>query len=158
MNPKPVDMSVETSLHKVLYALFDLPDSSVLEPLVNLCRLQGLVAGENLFEEGDEGASFFFIIEGKLAVHKATSMAGKRQAVALLGPGSVVGEGVLGFKAVRGATLMAVEKSVLAELSLSGFREIEKNDPHLALIVVKKMLHLSSLRLQKSSERLALIL
>lgn len=142
----------------MLYRLFDLPDSSKLQPLVNLCRLQGLVVGENLFEEGCEGTSMYFIIEGKLAVHKATSMAGKRQAVALLGPGSVVGEGVLGCKAVRGATLVAVEKTVLAELSLSGFQEIEKSDPQLALTVVKKMLNLSSIRLQKSSERLALIL
>ncbi len=142
----------------MLHNLFDLADFSVLEPLVNLCRLQGLVAGESLFEEGGEGTSMYFIIEGKLAVHKETSMAGKRQAVALLGPGSVVGEGVLGGKTVRGATLVAVEKSVLAELSLSRFHGLEKNDPQLALTVVKKMLKLSSIRLQKSSERLALIL
>lgn len=158
MKHKAADMSVETSLHKVLYGLFDLPDSSVLEPLVNLCRLQGLVAGENLFEEGDEGFSVYFILEGKLAVHKATSMTGKRQAVALLGPGSVVGEGVLGLKTVHGSTLVAVEKSVLAELSMSGFREIEENDPQLALVIVRRMLKLSSIRLQKCSERLALIL
>lgn len=151
-------MSVETSLHKVLYTLFDMPDPTVLERLVNLCRLQGLVAGEHLFEEGERGDSLYFILEGKLAVHKATSMVGKRQAVALLGPGSVVGEGVLGLRTVRGATLVAVEKSVLAKLSLGRFQEIEKNDPQLALNVIKKMLQLSSLRLQKSSERLALIL
>jgi CRP/FNR family transcriptional regulator, cyclic AMP receptor protein len=149
---------VETALHKVLSALFDLPDPAVLEPLVNRCRLHGLVAGEHLFTEGEKGSSLYFILEGKLAVHKATSMAGKRQAVALLGAGSVVGEGVLGHKQIRGATLVAVEKSVLAELHLSGFHEIEKIDPLLAICIVKKMLYLSSVRLQKSSERLALIL
>jgi CRP-like cAMP-binding protein len=151
-------MTVETALHKVLYGLFDIPNKAVLERLVNVCRLQGLVAGDTLFEEGDQGASLYFIIEGKLAVHKSTSMAGKRQAVALLGPGSVVGEGVLGQKTVRGATLVAVEKSVLAELTLTGFMEVRQNDPQLAIDILCKMLYLSSIRLQKSSARLALIM
>lgn len=149
---------IETAFHRVLAKIFHDTGREQLQQVENLCRLKGLSAGDILVREGDKVESLYFIIEGRIAVQKETAMAGKRQAVALLSAGSVVGEGALSNNTCHGATLVCVEKCVLGELTRNAFSALEESNPEVACRILKGVLGIASLRLRKSSERLARIL
>lgn len=126
--------------------------------LAGVLRSRDIKAGELLFGEGEAARELFFILSGRAAVHKKSGFGGKTKVVALLEAGSVAGESVMTGKSSHGAAVAAVEDTRVCTISRSDFEKIEKECPALAVLMLKKMLNISSLRLQKSSERLALIL
>lgn len=139
-----------------LFPVFQQPDWEIYAPEFTTQTLQ---SGQELFGAGAAADCLYFIMEGKLAVLKKTGFADKTQVVALLGAGSVAGEGSMATgDYTRGATVMAVEASVVAVLSPESLRQIELDNPRLVISLVKRLLRICSLRLQKSSERLALVL
>lgn len=147
----------ESSL-AVLQALFEGLSPTKLEELDELVVLRNLSQDENLFREGDEAIALNFVVKGRLAVVKDTGFNGKCQAVALLGTGSVVGESAMNPGAVRGSTVVAVEESVVAEISAEDLDKIGASDPVLHVYLLRRILAVTSMRLAKSSERLAHVL
>lgn len=117
-----------------------------------------LSAGCILFRVGEPASVVYFLISGRLAVQKSTGFAHKMQAVALLGPGAPVGEGAIISGQSRGATVMAIEDCRLFALERDSFEGLKDRVPSLAWKVVLRLLDITHLRLQKSSERLARIL
>lgn len=80
------------------------------------------------------------------------------QVVALLGPGAVVGEKGVLEKQQREATLVAVVDSLLYRLPRSEFAKLAVEYPKTGLKILEWLLSRSSLRLDKSSARLAQVL
>lgn len=115
-------------------------------------------AGATLYEEGDASDGFFILVSGRIAVKKQTGFSDRKQVVALLDPGAPLGEaGLLDFPA-RGATLIAVTDSSLISLSRQAFSEMVTVNPVLGVKILSWLMEKLTLRLRKSSERLALVL
>ena len=117
-----------------------------------------LSAGEDLFGLEDPADCLYLLVSGRIAVRKRTGFGNRMQVVALLDPGAPIGEGGLLNGQSRGATLTAVSESHLLVLSRQGFNELAATNPEITFQLLKWLLERVSLRLRKSSERLAQIL
>jgi CRP/FNR family cyclic AMP-dependent transcriptional regulator len=114
--------------------------------------------GSVLFHAGDAAEAVFFIESGRLAVLKKTGFHEKTQVVALLEPGATVGEGGALGDSFRTATVVAIDESVLFCLNHGSLAALGEEDPPMLIRILKRLLYVSNVRLQKSSERLAHIL
>lgn len=151
-------MIMAEMLHPVLRKYFPTDLQKECELLLKQFETNHIAKGEVLFAEGAEADCLYFVLEGRFAVHKEIGIGKRTQAVALLDSGTFIGEGAIVAERFRGATVLAVEQSTVALLSRQALATIEKNLPELFTGMMKKILSISSLRLQKSSERLALVL
>lgn len=111
-----------------------------------------------LFEVGDPAAEVFFLVEGRLSVHKKTGFHRKMQVLAILEPGAMVGEAGLLAGHVRGVSVRGIEKSRLFCLGSQDLEALEHTDSQLVIQLLKRSLWISSLRLAKTAERLAQVL
>ncbi len=117
-----------------------------------------LRAGTDLYLVGDTADCLYLLVSGRIAVRKRTGFGDRMQVVALLDPGAPIGEDGLIDGRDRGATLTAVAESHLLMLSRQVFDEVVSTDSATALKLLKWLLERVSLRLKKSSDRLAQIL
>lgn len=117
-----------------------------------------LAKGKSLFRPGDESDGVFFLEKGQLGVQTKTGFEDKKQVVALLDPDAPIGEKGVAENGKRGMTVIAIENAKLFHLNSNDFGKIERSDPIIAIKVLKKLLLISSLRLQSSSDRLAHVL
>lgn len=117
-----------------------------------------LRTGTDLCLLDDPADCLYLLVTGRIAVRKRTGFGHRLQVVALLGPGAPIGEAGLLNDQTRGATLTAVADSHLLMLSRQVFAKISATDPALALKFLQWLMERVSLRLKKSSERLAHIL
>lgn len=146
------------ALHPVMAKYFPARLQEEYVFLNNLLEIRNISNGEALFAAGAEADTLFFILEGRFAVHKEIGIGGRTQVVALLNAGTIVGEAAAAADRVHGATVTAVDQSTVAGLSRMALAELEEHMPQLFIGLMKKILSITSLRLQKSSERLALVL
>ena len=114
--------------------------------------------GEALFHAGDTAEGVFFLEKGRLAVLKETGFNERTQVVAILEPGASVGEGGALGGVLRTATVIAIEESSLYYLHHGNMAALGEQNPQILIRIFKRLLYVSNLRLQKSSERLAHIL
>jgi CRP/FNR family transcriptional regulator, cyclic AMP receptor protein len=121
------------------WMLFEgLPPESVDRILAATRRVR-LSRGEILFHEGARGESVYLIETGKLAVRISTPE-GVLVTVALLGPGSAVGElALLGDDERRTATVQAVEPVVALRLYCRDFVELRRQHPSVTEFLVKTL-------------------
>jgi CRP-like cAMP-binding protein len=117
-----------------------------------------LDAGAILFRSGQSAVHFYVLVAGRIAVQKHTGFAERMQVVALLDPGAPLGECGLLKGRQRGATLTAVQPCRLLSLSAQAYEVLAQTHSPLALKLLTWVVGRISLRLQKSSERLALVL
>jgi CRP/FNR family transcriptional regulator, cyclic AMP receptor protein len=117
-----------------------------------------LKKGERLFQAGDAADAVFFLESGRLAVLKETGFNQRTQVVALLEPGASAGEGGALEGSFRTATVQAIEESLVYCLQYGSLAALGKSDPRILIKIYKRLLYVSNVRLQKSSERLAHIL
>lgn len=130
-------------------------DFKDLEPLIGL---RSLVKGEPLFHSGEIATDLFFVKAGRFAVQKETGFEERLQVVALLSGGAIVGEGALLEKKVRGATVVATEKSEVFVLGGNSLGHLAEKEPTLFVLLLRYCLRVSSIRLHESTKRLAQIL
>lgn len=117
-----------------------------------------LEKGRSLFRPGDASDGVFFLEKGQLGVQTKTGFEDKQQVVALLDHDAPIGEKGAAENGKRGMTVVALENAKLFHLNSNGFEKIERSDPDIAIKILKKLLIISSLRLQSSSDRLAHVL
>lgn len=112
-----------------------------------------LAQGQVLIEQGGSDRSLYFIEAGSLSVHFEDAQA--RIRLAIVGPGSVVGEGAFFTRMPRGATVQAASPSRLWCLSPLRFNELRNRQPELALDLVMCLGSLVSRRLHNKPKRVA---
>jgi CRP-like cAMP-binding protein len=133
-------------------------DKEEAETLLTSMQRVSYASGTVVFEKGDAADCMYFLYSGKVAVQMKTGFGEKRQVVALLDPGAPVGEkGLLG-SGNRGATLVVVKDAELLVLSQEAFDMLVDASPVLIIKLLKWLLARVSLRLEKNSERLTLVL
>jgi len=89
--------------------------------------------GDVLIEQGTIGSIFYLIAEGSVGVYRKRAFLDKR--VALLGPGSYVGEMALISKQPRSATVACEEDGIAFTLLRDDFRNILLDNPHISSII-----------------------
>jgi CRP-like cAMP-binding protein len=90
-----------------------------------------LAAGQVLIDQGTQDRTVFFIESGALSVHLIGDK-GQMQ-LAILNPGSVVGEGSFFSRAPRSANVVASGAARVWRLSAIRFAELSNRQPNLAL-------------------------
>jgi CRP/FNR family transcriptional regulator, cyclic AMP receptor protein len=120
------------------WALFDGLAPQSVDRILAAARRVRLSRGEVLFHEGDRGESVFLIESGKVAVRISTPD-GALVTVALLGPGSAVGELALLDDERRTATVQAVESAVALSLYRRDFAELRRQHPSVTEFLVRSL-------------------
>lgn len=133
-------------------------DEEACQKFSDMLTDKKLAVGEVLFDYNDSADDFFFLREGHLAVYKFTGFLEKMQVIALLDPGSFVGEGAILQQQKRNTRVTAIKESRLSGISHKQFLDYQKRYPQSANQVLKYFFSIVSLRLEKTSERLACIL
>ncbi|HEY6877445.1 MAG TPA: cyclic nucleotide-binding domain-containing protein [Polyangiales bacterium] len=100
-----------------------------------------LAAGACLLREGDRGEDLFVIVEGRCQVSRGGS------AIAILGPGSHIGEMALLNQRPRSATVTALEPTRLLRLDRTTFHALMGREPGIACKFLWKFAQTLSLRL-----------
>lgn len=112
-----------------------------------------LMQGQVLIEQGGTDRTLYFIETGSLSVHYQDQKA--RVRLAILGPGSVVGEGSFFSHVPRNATVQAASHSKLWSLTSLRFSDLSSRQPGLALELVMAMGAVVSKRLFNRPRRVA---
>lgn len=133
-------------------------DNEAQQGFISLCTEEKLNAGAALFDYSELAEKMFFLENGQLAVHKKTGFLQKMQVIALLSPGAVIGEAALLEGHVRDTRIIAIEDSRLFCLERRDFVRFQQEFPESAFRLLEYLLSIASLRLEKTSERLARIL
>jgi CRP/FNR family transcriptional regulator, cyclic AMP receptor protein len=128
-----------------------------IEVLVAYLELRSFPADTLLMKEGEPGDFTGFLMKGRLEVKKETSFAGKFILLAMLDPGSVVGEVALADNH-RAATVTALEDSQLLVLTRQRLTELTEREPQLGIKLLMRIIKVLGLRLQRADERLAKLL
>lgn len=135
-----------------------LSDDEACRELLSLFTETRVAAGDLLFDYDEPADKLYFLTDGRLAVHKATGFFQKMQVVALLDPGAVIGERAILQQHVRSTRVTAIEECRLSALTRMDFLTFQKLFPESGTQVMEYLLHIVSLRLEKTSGRLARIL
>jgi CRP/FNR family transcriptional regulator, cyclic AMP receptor protein len=121
------------------WALFDGLASESVDRMLAAARRVRLSRGEILFHEGDRAESVYLIESGKVAARISTPD-GALVTVAVLGPGSAVGElALLGDDERRTATVQAVEPVVALALLRRDFAELRRQHPSVTEFLVTSL-------------------
>ncbi len=117
------------------------------EALAQYLQPLTVVQGDVLFKQGALDRTLYFVASGSLSVHFED--AENQIRLAIVGAGSVVGEGGFFTGAPRSATVQAGSTCVLWSLSPMRFTEMTHRKPELALalamgagaVVAKRLMH-----------------
>ena len=93
--------------------------------LVRGCEVVHYSAGQTLFEQDDESDALFIVGHGELEVVGSSTM-GEKVVLAVLGPGTVVGEMSLIEGGPRSATVEAVSECQIFRLDHATFDEMRR--------------------------------
>lgn len=107
-----------------------------------------------VIEQGAKDRSLYFVESGMLRVYRSDRDA--RMQLAVLGPGSVVGEATFFAPIVRNASVEAVEASVLWELSPDRFQQLAERYPEAAYRIAMGLGSVLSVRMLSVAGRLAI--
>jgi CRP-like cAMP-binding protein len=116
--------------------------TEVRESLLERCRRRQYGRGAYLVYEGDPGDSLHLITQGRVAVLVGGAQ-GNPFAVALMGPGDFFGEqALLKARAVRSATIQALEPTETLIVNRGDFEELRRRHPEvdrLLIVVLAQM-------------------
>jgi CRP-like cAMP-binding protein len=112
-----------------------------------------LTAGQPLIDQGAQDRTIFFIESGALSVHMMSS-SGQLQ-LAILNPGSVVGEGAFFSRLPRSANVVATGACRIWRLTPIRFAEMANRQPGLALEVVMALGAVIAKRMVNKPKRVA---
>lgn len=129
-----MDQETTAQLKKIDW--FDeLPDE-MLTVLAQKVHKRVLAKDEILFSKGDEGSSLFVICSGWVKVVTKDTQ-GSDVVLNQVGEGEIIGEMALLDNEPRSAGVVALEETAVLELKRDSFMEILKQQPDLALSVIR---------------------
>jgi CRP-like cAMP-binding protein len=136
-------------------AIATIPFFSALEEaehkkLVDTSVLHVVNAGDVIMQEGDPGRSIFVILDGRVRVF-TTGQDGEELELAILGPSQFFGEMSLLQGKPRSRSVVAIDSSLLVELSFSSMRKLVEQHPS----VRKTLLEYYDCRVRDAEEKRA---
>ncbi len=133
-------------------------EESEIEVLCSYLECQHISANETVLEQGDAGDFMGFLVKGKMVVKKETQFPGKHILLAILEDGSMFGEISLASIPKRSASVTAVDASTSLILKHDNADRFFNEHPKLGIKLMRNILGVVGIRLQKSSIRLAELL
>lgn len=112
-----------------------------------------LMQGQMLIEQNAQDRTVYLVESGGLSVHYEDGKG--RVRLAVVGPGSAVGEGAFFTRQPRNATVQAASPSKIWSLTPIRFTELTNRQPNLALEVAMALGSLVSRRLANKPKRIA---
>jgi CRP/FNR family cyclic AMP-dependent transcriptional regulator len=109
----------------------ELLDEPTWRALSQVLQPHSIPTRECLVRQGDTGRSLYLIESGSMTVYR-TQERGRLQ-LAVLGAGSLVGEGTFFAHVVRSASVETLEPTQAWELSTAGFADLVRGSPNAAL-------------------------
>ena len=128
------------------------------QPLGSLFYVKTVVSGETLYDFDEPADTLYYLEKGRLSVQKHTGFEEKMQVIALLDPGAIISEASLLGGYCHQTRVAAVDQCQLLCLDREKYMQLKKDDAETATIFLEYILRIVSLRLEKTSERLAHIL
>lgn len=112
-----------------------------------------LAATQVLFQQGSQERTLFFVESGSLSVHFEDES--QRIRLAIVGPGSIVGEGAFFSHRPRSATVQAVAECRLWSLASIRFTELSNRQPAVAVALAMAAGSVLAKRLGSRKRRVA---
>lgn len=109
---------------------------------------QSMAAGTLVMKEGEFGNRAFYIEKGRVEVFRHDKQ-GRKMVLAVLGPGSIIGEMALITNERRTASVQALDDCVLVSISYKLQKALSKSDK-----VFKALIEILAERLNKSNDAL----
>ena len=128
-------------------------DDTAWAGLAPYLSLEKVDRGRILIAQGALDRTLYFIEAGVLRVHVGDG--GSQMQLAVLGPGSVVGEGSFFSQIERNATVQAMQPSVLWALTPGRFTDVTRKDPPTALALSMALGAVLSTRMLDVSKKIA---
>ena len=124
-----------------------------LDALAGYLRPEEIRASQVLMAQGTTDRTVYFIESGSLSVHYEDDKS--RVRMAMVGPGTVVGEGAFFAHQPRSATVQAASACKVWSLSAQRFSELAHRHPAIALELVLAMGGVMAKRLYSRPKRVA---
>ena len=124
-----------------------------LDALAGYLRPEEIRASQVLMAQGTTDRTVYFVETGTLSVHYEDEKA--RVRMAMIGPGTVVGEGAFFAYQPRSATVQAASACKVWSLSAQRFSELAHRHPGIALELVLAMGGVMAKRLYNRPSRVA---
>lgn len=115
-------------------------------------------AGEVLMNDGEPGNFMGFVLAGKLAVKKMTSFPGRFTLVAILDRAATIGEISAVERGQHIATVLAMQKTEVLVLTCDNLEKMLTEQPALGIKLLKRIIHVMSLRERMAYDRLSSLL
>ncbi|NTW88217.1 MAG: cyclic nucleotide-binding domain-containing protein, partial [Desulfobulbaceae bacterium] len=120
------------------------------------CRI--FKTGEVLMNDGESGDFMGFVLDGKLAVKKETSFPGRFIMLAILERGAMIGENSAVERGSHTAMVVAIQESKLLLLTFDRMEKLLTEYPELGMKLLKRIVHVLSLRQLQVYGRLSSLL
>lgn len=143
---------------KASFSFLDFLDEEECHFFSALLSEKKISAGEVLFDYGDPAEEIFFLSHGRLSVHKYTGFQEKLQVIALLDPGAIIGEAAILQGHVHQTRVVAIEDCRIYCLNRKDFKRLKDQSSELSSHFLEHILSIVTLRLEKTSDRLARVL
>jgi CRP-like cAMP-binding protein len=115
-------------------------------------------AGSTVLKEGEDSQDFYYIFSGLVKIKKSLKDNEQTEKLlATLGVGDFFGEGALLSDKMRGATVEALQDTVLLKLSLPKFEQLVIKDAQAAVGIILGIVKVMNGRLQTMNERLVML-
>ena len=138
--------------------LFTLLNNEEIEMLIPYLELLLYKSGQTLFEEGETGDFLAFIVSGRVQAKKHTEFKGKQIVLATLEKGSLVGEmSIVNPGEPRSASVVALEASEFVIVKRDSLDALTEEYPLIGIKILKGLIRILAIRLQKADERFSII-
>ena len=118
------------------WRLLDDVDDEEVRRTLEMARRRTFERDEVIFHEGDPADTVHLIERGRVAV-RAANRHGQRAMLAVLGPGEAFGElALLGPRARRSATVVAIEPVVTQSIYDTDFQRLRHQHPEVAEVLI----------------------
>ncbi len=142
---------IEDSLRRsYLFSGFEPED---LYRFAEISKRRELSGGEPVFDEGQPGDSLFLVDKGRIRIYRVFSET-YEETIALLDPGSIFGDMSFIDRVPRSAAAMAMETSVIIEMSRTDFDVIFEKSPTIAMKVFKRIGEVIAGRIKATDEKI----
>ena len=148
----------ELSSAEELAVVFKFLTPDEVHELTDYLEYREYSPGTVVIKEGELGEYMGFLAGGKLEIKKETNFPGKFVIVAILDRGTMVGEMAVVEKLPRSATVMVKEEAKLLILTTEKMEQLIAEKPQLGIKILKRILHILSLRLRSLDDRLSWLL
>lgn len=132
--------------------LFEGIDDTNLKKIAERLQVLRFQKGSTIFKEKDDTKGIYFIFDGKIEISKFTA-GGWKQTLAVLGKGHFCGELSIIENRRHEANAVAVEDSIVFLLSKDDFYNIERDDPVLSNLILKKLVLVISKNLRRMNDK-----